>query len=97
MANPMRKRSGAKSVSSAAGPDERAWAQRCADRAWLDTHRDELYEQYPKHAIAVYESRVIAASTSEETMITEARRVAKANIGYVVVDYLQGPDEILLF
>lgn len=93
MASPARKPGRTESVLI----DETAWAQHDADRAWLDAHRSELYEQYPKHAIAVYGERVIAASTSEETMIAEARRVARANIGYVVVDYLQGPDEIFLF
>ena len=96
MASSAREQSGPESIRSSISPNERAWAQRDADRAWLDAHRAELYEKYPKQAIAVYKGRVIAVSPSEEAMISEARRVAKANIGYVVVDYLQGSDEILI-
>ena len=77
--------------------DEKAWAQHDADRAWLEAHRAELYERYPKHSIAVYKGRVIAASPDEEAMINEAYRAAKEHIGYVVVDYLRSPDEILIF
>ena len=76
--------------------DEKAWAQHDADRAWLESHRTELYRRYPKHSIAVYKGRVIAASRDQETMINEAYRVAKGHIGYVVVDYLRSPDEVLV-
>ncbi len=76
--------------------DEEAWAQHDADRAWLEAHRTELYEQYPKYSIAVYKGQVIAASLDQKTMINEAYRAAKEHIGYVVVDYLRGPDEVFV-
>ena len=97
MASPAQKPSGIAKVSSATLHNEQAWAQHNADRVWLDAHRGELHAKYPKHSIAVYKGRVIAASPDEEAMLAKARRVAKANIGHVVVDYLQGSDEILIF
>ena len=70
--------------------------QHAADCAWVEEHRDELYAKYPKHSIAVYKEKVVAASVSVEEMINEAREAVGDDIRHVVIDYLRGPGEIFI-
>ena len=75
---------------------EAALDQHAADCAWVEEHRDELYAKYPKHSIAVYKGKVIAASVSVEEMIDEAWAAVGEDVRHVVVDYLRGPGEIFI-
>jgi hypothetical protein len=66
------------------------------DANWLHDHYDELQERYPDHWVAVYNEKVVAASSDIDEMFAELKKKnVLATKAYI--KYLSTEDEIWIF
>ena len=64
--------------------------------AFISKNAKEFGEKYPKNFIAVYDNNLVAVEKDFDKL-KEKIEEKNVNIGLVLIEYMPGPDDIILY
>jgi hypothetical protein len=65
------------------------------DTAYYEAHQDELLEKYPEQWVAIYNQKVVGASSDYEELL-DYLQAKGYSVGHVLVQHLTRHDELLI-